>query len=85
VPSAVNAAQHRWGRPTLPRQGGIRQVFPTSQTTPLLPRYLLTRPPPPHHPPPTQEVSTMMRYGANPIIILINNGGYTIEVGHACL
>jgi hypothetical protein len=23
----------------------------------------------------------MMRYGTNPIIILINNGGYTIEVG----
>jgi pyruvate decarboxylase len=22
----------------------------------------------------------MMRYGTNPIIILINNGGYTIEV-----
>ncbi|EWM28626.1 pyruvate decarboxylase [Nannochloropsis gaditana] len=27
-----------------------------------------------------QEVSTMIRYGANPIIVLINNGGYTIEV-----
>lgn len=27
-----------------------------------------------------QEVSTMMRYGQNPIIMLINNGGYTIEV-----
>lgn len=26
-----------------------------------------------------QEVSTMIRYGANPIIFLINNGGYTIE------
>ncbi|KAL6782419.1 hypothetical protein ACKKBG_A06710 [Auxenochlorella protothecoides x Auxenochlorella symbiontica] len=27
-----------------------------------------------------QDVSTMMRYGQNPIIILVNNGGYTIEV-----
>ncbi|MCA9233952.1 MAG: pyruvate decarboxylase [Planctomycetales bacterium] len=27
-----------------------------------------------------QEVSTMLRYGAKPIIFLINNGGYTIEV-----
>ncbi|MEX0866395.1 MAG: thiamine pyrophosphate-binding protein [Pirellulales bacterium] len=27
-----------------------------------------------------QEVSTMLRYGAAPIIFLINNGGYTIEV-----
>lgn len=27
-----------------------------------------------------QEVSTMIRYGASPIIFLINNGGYTIEV-----
>lgn len=27
-----------------------------------------------------QEVSTMIRYGAAPIIFLINNGGYTIEV-----
>lgn len=27
-----------------------------------------------------QEVSTMIRYNLNPIIILINNGGYTIEV-----
>jgi TPP-dependent 2-oxoacid decarboxylase len=27
-----------------------------------------------------QEVSTMIRYGTNPIIFLINNGGYTIEV-----
>ncbi|MCL6284939.1 thiamine pyrophosphate-binding protein [Ruegeria sp. 2012CJ41-6] len=27
-----------------------------------------------------QEVSTMIRYDANPIIFLINNGGYTIEV-----
>ncbi|KAG2499244.1 hypothetical protein HYH03_002823 [Edaphochlamys debaryana] len=27
-----------------------------------------------------QEVSTMMRYGITPIIFLINNGGYTIEV-----
>ncbi|KAL4428395.1 hypothetical protein ABPG75_002484 [Micractinium tetrahymenae] len=27
-----------------------------------------------------QEVSTMLRYGTNPVIILINNGGYTIEV-----
>lgn len=27
-----------------------------------------------------QEVSTMIRYGADPIIVLINNGGYTIEV-----
>ena len=27
-----------------------------------------------------QEVSTMIRYGAKPIILLINNGGYTIEV-----
>ncbi len=27
-----------------------------------------------------QEVSTMIRYGAKPIIFLINNGGYTIEV-----
>jgi TPP-dependent 2-oxoacid decarboxylase len=26
-----------------------------------------------------QEVSTMIRYSANPIIFLINNGGYTIE------
>ncbi len=29
---------------------------------------------------PSQEVSTMLRYGLNPIIFLINNGGYTIEV-----
>ncbi|MDX1415368.1 MAG: thiamine pyrophosphate-binding protein [Candidatus Promineifilaceae bacterium] len=27
-----------------------------------------------------QEVSTMIRYGVRPIIFLINNGGYTIEV-----
>ena len=27
-----------------------------------------------------QELSTMIRYGTNPIIFLINNGGYTIEV-----
>lgn len=27
-----------------------------------------------------QELSTMLRYGADPIIFLINNGGYTIEV-----
>ncbi|PZO47508.1 MAG: pyruvate decarboxylase [Phormidesmis priestleyi] len=27
-----------------------------------------------------QAVSTMIRYGLNPIIFLINNGGYTIEV-----
>ncbi|GLI68837.1 hypothetical protein VaNZ11_013380 [Volvox africanus] len=27
-----------------------------------------------------QEVSTMLRYGVDPIIFLINNGGYTIEV-----
>lgn len=27
-----------------------------------------------------QEVSTMIRYGLNPIIFLLNNGGYTIEV-----
>jgi TPP-dependent 2-oxoacid decarboxylase len=27
-----------------------------------------------------QEVSTMLRYDAKPIIVLINNGGYTIEV-----
>lgn len=27
-----------------------------------------------------QEVSTMIRYNRNPIIFLINNGGYTIEV-----
>ena len=27
-----------------------------------------------------QEVSTMIRYGASPVIFLINNGGYTIEV-----
>jgi len=27
-----------------------------------------------------QEVSTMIRYGTKPIIFLINNGGYTIEV-----
>ncbi|WP_372572363.1 thiamine pyrophosphate-binding protein [Ruegeria jejuensis] len=27
-----------------------------------------------------QEISTMIRYDANPIIFLINNGGYTIEV-----
>lgn len=27
-----------------------------------------------------QEVSTMIRYGADPIIFLINNKGYTIEV-----
>jgi len=27
-----------------------------------------------------QEVSTMVRYGVKPIIFLINNGGYTIEV-----
>ena len=27
-----------------------------------------------------QEVSTMIRYGANPIIFLLNNRGYTIEV-----
>jgi TPP-dependent 2-oxoacid decarboxylase len=27
-----------------------------------------------------QEVSTMIRYGANPIVFLLNNRGYTIEV-----
>ncbi|MEQ9618754.1 MAG: thiamine pyrophosphate-binding protein [Deltaproteobacteria bacterium] len=27
-----------------------------------------------------QEISTIIRYGLNPIIFLINNGGYTIEV-----
>ncbi len=27
-----------------------------------------------------QEISTMIRYNTNPIIFLINNGGYTIEV-----
>ena len=27
-----------------------------------------------------QEVSTIIRYGFNPIIFLLNNGGYTIEV-----
>jgi TPP-dependent 2-oxoacid decarboxylase len=27
-----------------------------------------------------QEVSTMIRYGTNPIIFLLNNRGYTIEV-----
>ena len=27
-----------------------------------------------------QEISTMIRFGLNPIIFLINNGGYTIEV-----
>jgi TPP-dependent 2-oxoacid decarboxylase len=27
-----------------------------------------------------QEMSTMIRYGVKPIIFLINNGGYTIEV-----
>jgi len=27
-----------------------------------------------------QEVSTMLRWGQNTIIFLINNGGYTIEV-----
>ena len=27
-----------------------------------------------------QEVSTMIRYGVKPLIFLINNGGYTIEV-----
>jgi len=27
-----------------------------------------------------QEVSTMLRWGQNSIIFLINNGGYTIEV-----
>jgi TPP-dependent 2-oxoacid decarboxylase len=27
-----------------------------------------------------QEISTIIRYGAKPIIFLINNGGYTIEV-----
>ena len=26
-----------------------------------------------------QEVSTMLRYGVNPLILLLNNGGYTIE------
>ena len=26
-----------------------------------------------------QEISTMIRYGARPIVFLINNGGYTIE------
>ena len=29
----------------------------------------------------SQEVSTMLRYNTNPAIILVNNGGYTIEVG----
>lgn len=27
-----------------------------------------------------QDLSTMIRYRLNPIILLINNGGYTIEV-----
>ena len=27
-----------------------------------------------------QDVSTMLRCGQNPLIFLINNGGYTIEV-----
>lgn len=27
-----------------------------------------------------QEMSTMLRYNQNPIIFLINNEGYTIEV-----
>jgi len=27
-----------------------------------------------------QEISTMIRYGVNPIIFLLNNRGYTIEV-----
>ena len=27
-----------------------------------------------------QDVSTMIRYGQNPMIFLLNNGGYTIEV-----
>jgi len=29
---------------------------------------------------PLQDLSTMIRYELNPIILLINNGGYTIEV-----
>ena len=28
----------------------------------------------------SQDVSTMIRYRLNPVIFLINNGGYTIEV-----
>ena len=28
----------------------------------------------------TQDVYTMIRYRLNPVIFLINNGGYTIEV-----
>lgn len=27
-----------------------------------------------------QDVSTMMRFGANPVIFLINNTGYAIEI-----
>ena len=27
-----------------------------------------------------QDLSTMMRYETNPVIVLINNGGYTIEI-----
>lgn len=29
-----------------------------------------------------QDLCTMIRYKLNPIILLINNGGYTIEVGN---
>ncbi len=28
---------------------------------------------------PQQELSTLMRYGVNPIVLLSNNGSYTIE------
>ena len=27
-----------------------------------------------------QEVSTIVRYGFNPILFILNNGGYTVEV-----
>lgn len=30
--------------------------------------------------PAVQDVSSMIRFGANPIILLINNKGYTIEI-----
>lgn len=29
--------------------------------------------------PSLQELSTLMRYGVNPIVLLSNNGSYTIE------
>jgi hypothetical protein len=31
-----------------------------------------------------QEISTCLRYRLNPIIFLVNNEGYTIEVVRAC-